>query len=157
MRFKTTIILAVVLLLLSAYLYFIEIPGKRKAEEETNVFNLDWEKVSKLYLRVDDEVTVCTKNNNGEWEITEPLKAEANQPLVEDIVNSLKNMEIKRVVENSSKDLSRYGLVDPDVEATVESDGESQGGGKARWVILSLRNVRMRTGSCWSATSWERR
>ncbi len=127
MRFKTTIILAGVLLLLSAYFYFIEIPGKRKAEEETKVFNLDWEKVSELRLRVGDKVTVCRKNNEGEWEINEPLKAEANQSLVELVVNSLKNLEIKRVLESSPKDLSRYGLAHPNVEATVKSTGEPEG------------------------------
>ena len=109
MRFKTTIILAVVLLLLSAYLYFIEIPGKRKAEQENKVFNLDWEKVSKLRIRLDDYVTVCRKNNKGEWEITEPMKAEANQPSVEVVIDSMKNLEINRVVESSPKDLSFYG------------------------------------------------
>jgi hypothetical protein len=127
MRFKTTIILAGVLLLLSAYLYFIEVPGKRKAEGESKVFNLDWEKVSELRLRLGDEITVCTKNNEGEWEITEPMKAEANQPLVENVVSSLKNLEINRVVESPPKDLSLYGLVHPNVEATVKSAGEPQG------------------------------
>ncbi len=127
MRFKTTIILAGVLLLLSAYLYFIETPGKRKAEQETKVFNLDWDKVSELRLRLGDEITVCIKNNEGEWEITEPMKAEANQPLVEDVVSSLKNLEINRVVESSPKDLSLYGLAHPNAEATVKSAGEPEG------------------------------
>lgn len=124
MRFKTTIILAGVLLLLSAYLYFIEIPGKKKSEGETKVFNLDWEKVSELQLRLGDEVTVCRKNNEGEWEITEPLKAEANQALVGVVVDSLKNLEIKRVVENSPMDISPYGLAYPNAEATIISAGE---------------------------------
>lgn len=127
MRFKTTIILAGVLLLLSAYLYFIEIPGKRKSEEETKVFNLDWEKVSELRLRLGDEETVCSKNTEGEWEITEPLKAEANQALVELALNSLKNLEIKRVVESLPKDLSPYGLAYPNAEATIISAGEPEG------------------------------
>lgn len=127
MRFKTTIILAFVLFLLSAYLYFIEIPGKRKAEQENKVFNLDWEKVSELHLRLGDEITVCSKNNEGEWEITEPMKAEANQPLVEDVVSSMKNLEINRVVESSTGDLSLYGLTHPNAEATVKSAGEPQG------------------------------
>ncbi|UCD83850.1 MAG: DUF4340 domain-containing protein [Deltaproteobacteria bacterium] len=127
MRIKTTIILAVVLLLLGTYLYFVEIPEEKNSEEAAKVFDLDEDRITQLRMKLGDEVTVCSKNNEGEWEITKPLKAEANQALVKVVLDNLQNLEIKRVVEDSPITLSPYGLDYPNAETTVVLDGVPEG------------------------------
>jgi hypothetical protein len=125
MRFKGTYLLAVVFLSVAAYVYFYEVKGaeeqKKIEEAEKNVFEMDKDKVSSIYLRNYSDSFRIERGPTG-WEIEEPIKTPADDDQVDLILTSLENAEIERVVVDSASDLSAFGLDKPQVELQLGTD-----------------------------------
>lgn len=121
MRFKATIVLSLVLILLGGYLYYIEIPGEKK-KQEAEV------KQKRLYSFSQSAVTNLTiQNSKGEaidflhepadpdnpWRITHPVEALANDAAASALTSQLERLESSRIVEEKSQDLKEFGLDPP--------------------------------------------
>jgi hypothetical protein len=141
MKFRTTLIAALLLAVFGAYVYFFEYKKaeeeKKKEEEEKKVFSLDWEKlrgltitnahgtfvVEKVVKEAEEGEAASTKAD--EWRIVEPLKADAENSAINGLVNNLKGAKVEQVVTESAEDLEPFGLKEPEIKVVVRvAEGE---------------------------------
>jgi hypothetical protein len=145
MRFRTTLIAALLLAGLGTYVYFFEIKKaeeeKKQEEEEKKVFSVDWDKVKGLSITnahgtflIEREAEAGTAEKEGEaatakaesWRILEPLKTEADDMAINGLINNLKGVKVEKVVAESAGDLEPFGLAKPEIKVSVlAGEGES--------------------------------
>ena len=133
MKFRNTLILLGVAIILIIFVYVFEIrkpegnSSKSKSLGKTLLLeNGDISKVELVYADSQYESIVCSKDNSGQWRITQPLKAKADQKVIDRMISR----SLGRNVLNALKDpesLADYGLDNPRVEATFHlGDGASR-------------------------------
>ena len=128
MRYKGTIILLILVILLGLYLSLIELPSqKAKQQEEERAQTLlqfephDAIAISLTYPnRQTDREILLEKETEEKWQIVKPIMAQADQNEVETLISSLKSMKMERVVEDKAQDLKIYGLEDPEVRVSLK-------------------------------------
>lgn len=120
MKFKSTIFLAVLLVALCSYLYFIELPGKEKKRIEEA-------KKQTLFSFLESDITEVTITGSGQsisliqlpghpttpWKIAEPLDAVADENAASSFASMLAHLRIVRVVDEHPSDLTPFGLNPP--------------------------------------------
>jgi len=141
MKFRYTLIFAVILALLGAYVYLIEIrraEQKEKAEEEARrVVAVDWDAVETIRLENEHgSITLRRDVESGEmgeegeegegkeeketWRLVAPIETEADQATVKSLVNALKDLKNEQEIEEEPEDPGRFGLAEPQIEVTVK-------------------------------------
>ncbi len=146
MKFRTTLIAALVLALLGAYAYFFEYKKaeeKKKEEEKAKIaLQVDWEKLEGLTIKnangtFELEVVPEEKEEEGKkeketesherkWRIVSPLKTDADNPAINSMVTTLKNLKVEKVVSESPEDLAPFGLDKPAIEIGLKVSGEAE-------------------------------
>lgn len=119
MRFRSTIILVLLLLGLGAYVYWVEYPKSQEEAKKKTLIDFkadDATDVSLVYA--DREVTL--KKVGDEWRLTKPLDALADATTVKNLINAIAECEVKKELTETSADLSQYGLDKPLVTITVK-------------------------------------
>ncbi len=138
MRFRTTLIAAFLLAGLGTYVYFFEVKKaeeqKKQEEEEKKVFSVDWDKVKGLRITnahgtfliereaeagADEEKSEAATAKAEAWGILEPLKTEADDGVVNGLINNLKGVKVEKVVTESAGDLEPFGLAKPEIRVSV--------------------------------------
>ncbi len=133
MKFKSTLILLIIVVVLFAFVYIFEI---RKPKESTGedknlgkLLSLAKEDVNKVELAYSDpnyERIVCSKDDAGEWQIEQPLKAKADQKLMDRLISDTVGKYVHETLKEA-EDISEYGLDNPRVTATFYlQDGASR-------------------------------
>jgi len=121
MKFKGTVIWAMVLIILAAFVYLYEIKGGQQrqsaAREANRLLPVTTGEITELTLRRPGETVICRRADDG-WQITEPLTAAGDRTAIERILETLAGAETNRVVSDSAADLAPFGLDPP--QATVE-------------------------------------
>ena len=109
---KSTIALLVILIGLGAYIFFVE---RDREIDDPNA-------KPKAYatLNVDDIEEVQVRNASGEttrvqkigddWQLIEPVKADADDGVVGTVTSNVGTLEVQRVVDENPADLAQYGL-----------------------------------------------
>ncbi len=136
MKFRTTLIAALLLALFGAYVYFFEYKKveeeKKQEEAEKQVFSIDWEKVEGIKLtngygtfRVEKRKAEAEEGSPAgaqktEWRITEPVTADADDSAINGMVSNLKGVQIEQVVTESAESLEPYGLKEPELRIALE-------------------------------------
>jgi putative AlgH/UPF0301 family transcriptional regulator len=110
MKFKTTIILFAVFLVILAFVLFFEYKGKGEKDEEEKLLALSSEEVQKVIFKKEDETITFQKDKEGEWLITEPLEAKADKYEVDRLADDFSDLKIERVVEEEPEELEKYGI-----------------------------------------------
>lgn len=114
MRFKTTLILFIIVVLLLSFVYFFEIRGKaekeKAKEKEEKLVDLTSSDVEKMTFKKEDEVISFKKDDKGEWLITEPMEVKADNSEVNSLASDFSDLRIERVVEQEPRDLSKYEI-----------------------------------------------
>ena len=134
MSYKTTIILAVIGLLLGGFFLFVE-PKLRPTDDtekwQRKVINPNSIKnISKMELRRNDsEITLEKRDEKGKdvWFITKPIQARADEYVMIDIVSTAKNLDKLNVVKKEAAktlNLADYGLDKPRCTVSIYSDGK---------------------------------
>ena len=141
MKFRTTLIAALLLALFGAYVYFFEYKKAKEEEEREKdakkVFSLDWEKLEGMKIKdshgsfvIEKIVKEAGKGDDAlvspeVWRILEPVRTEADSSTLNSIVSTLKNLEVEQVVSESPEDLAAFGLDQPGLEIEMlVSEGE---------------------------------
>jgi hypothetical protein len=124
MKFRNTLILFGVVVVLFVLVYVFEI---RKPEESTGksqnlgkTLLMEKENVSKLELVYSDsdyERIVCSRDEDGQWQIEQPLKAKADQKVTDRLVSNAISKNIHNILKDPGS-LAEYGLENPRVIAT---------------------------------------
>lgn len=117
MKFKTTLILFAIFLILLAFVLFFEFKGK-KEETEEKLVDLSSDDVQKIVFKKEDE-TITFQKDEEEWLITDPLEAKADKYEVNRLADDFSQLKIERVVEEAPEDkaLEKYGI--PQKEITL--------------------------------------
>lgn len=136
MKFRTTLIAALLLALFGAYMYFFEYKKaeeeKKQEEAEKQVFSIDWEKLEGLEITNAHGTFLVEKREaeaeegspagvqQTEWRITEPLQADADDTAINGLVSNLKGVTLEQVVTESAESLEPYGLKEPEIRIALQ-------------------------------------
>ena len=108
MKFKTTIILFAVFLVLLTFVLLFEYKGEK--DEEEKLLALSSDDVQKIAFKKEAETFIFQKDEEGEWLITEPLEAKADKYEVGRLADDFSDLRIERVVEEVPEEIEKYGI-----------------------------------------------
>ncbi|MBT5969329.1 MAG: DUF4340 domain-containing protein [Nitrospina sp.] len=132
MRFKGTALLAAALVGIISYYFLIDLPSEKRKNKEKDraekVILFDPENVKGISF-TKGEVTITLKGLGiDEWQMTAPVNAKGDALAVSEFLSFLSNLNFTRVVEESSKDLSPFGLDTPGLRIILSmNNGETKG------------------------------
>jgi len=128
MRFKTTIILLIIFIIALAGVLLIENKSKAVKEEKEKQDMLTDLKVSdieKVQLTSPGQTSITVKRDEqGNWQIIEPLMTEADSYEVNNLVETLANLRIEHVVDNQPADLKEYGFNQQEIRIWLKGQSE---------------------------------
>lgn len=120
MRFKATIVLSFVLVLLGAYLYFVEFPSEKKGAEEQLVagklFSFSTREITRIVIHRPEgviDLEQFPEHPTTPWRIFNPVQTVANQQLGEALGALVTDIKASRLVEAKPADLVNFGLDPP--------------------------------------------
>ena len=106
----------VVLLGLGAYVYFIELPKAKQEAEKPTVLTFEKEAVDTLTLTYPEREIRLQQTTAGEWGITAPIQAKADDTAVNNMLTTIVDEEVTRsLTPEEPVDLALYGLAQPPV------------------------------------------
>jgi hypothetical protein len=123
---KSTIALAVVLLGLGGYIYFVEWKKPEGATEtkEKAFAKLEPDNIEEIRIKsAGGETAQVVKASDG-WMIDSPIKASADPSEITSVTSNLTTLEIQRVVDENPGDLAQFGLNPPRVDVAFRLKGE---------------------------------
>lgn len=117
MNWRTTLILAVVVLTVFAYLRFFEMKRPSTGEamrQAQNVVNFDRSKVEGIIIQNGDEKIEIRRRDN-KWRLETPIKDQADAALVENLLSDLETWQKEgtipaKDIETDKAKLNEYGL-----------------------------------------------
>lgn len=109
MALKTLLSLTV-FILLGLYVYFFELRDK-----DRDLLEFIPEDVEELVLTYWDRRIELSRDDSGEWSLTQPIEVSADASTVEGIIKTLRQTKIKRILEEdpSESDMNNFGLKRP--------------------------------------------
>jgi hypothetical protein len=118
MKWRYALVYLAVLLLAAGYYSYFEVFQKNRQEmaasEARKVFRFDVDRVNILTVNSKENEAVQLKKE-GQWEIVEPVKAEADRFSVDDLLHTLSRLETEREVLANPHNLQPFGLLEPDL------------------------------------------
>ncbi|MDC4223886.1 MAG: DUF4340 domain-containing protein [Candidatus Manganitrophus sp.] len=126
MRFKATIFLSLVLVVLGGYLYYIEGPGEKKKQEaeiqEKRLYSFSQSAITNITLQKADGTSIDFLHEPADpdnpWRITHPVEAIANDAAASALASQLERLESSRMIDEKVEDLKEFGL-DPPVYSVI--------------------------------------
>lgn len=123
-RYGATVFMAVLLLGLAAYLYFVEFPSQQRAEQkataDSTLLSIPEASITKLTVQSPQATVVLAQDERRIWRLIEPVQGEADAREVDSIVRGLVLGKVTRTVEESATTLGPFGLEKPAAIVTVE-------------------------------------
>jgi hypothetical protein len=124
----TTILLLVVLAGLGGYIFFYE---SRREPEDPNAkpkaFNqLTSDTIEEIQIKNADGQTSRAQLENGNWQLLEPVRTDADDGVVGTVTSNLSTLEVQRVVDEKPADLKQYGLEPPRVDVGFRLKGQKE-------------------------------
>ncbi len=128
MKFRTTLILLAVFILLLAVVILMEhrsekVKEKKEAAEKLTDFKAA--EVEKLSLKKEDgSVITLKRNEQGQWQIVEPLEAEADDYEASSLAENFASLRMNKVVEDRATDLTVYEIPKKEVSLWLKGQVE---------------------------------
>ena len=123
----STLVLAVVLAGLGAYIYFVTLkrPETDSGPKKEKVFAaLEPDKIEELKVLSAAGDATTVKKQGGAWQVTQPIAAPAADADVSAITSALSQIEITRVIDENPTNLNDYGLSNPRIEIDFKASGD---------------------------------
>jgi hypothetical protein len=121
-RFRNTAILAAIVALVVAYLYFVERPAVEREAEKKTLVKFDPKEATGIVLEYPDRSLELTERD-GKWFITKPRELEADQTTVESLLRATAEAELKRVADEKPGDFAKFGLAPPAATIRIRLEG----------------------------------
>lgn len=118
MRPRVLLNLALALLVAVLALVVIYQPGKKPPPDEPPLANLQPADIDHIRLLRSHQADVDLVRKDGRWWMTSPYALPANEGRVREILG-IPAMQVQAHVAGSGKDLSRFGLAEPDVRVRL--------------------------------------
>jgi hypothetical protein len=119
MRFRTTLVLILLLLGLGAYVYWIEMPKAEQEAKKKTLFEFKADDATEVSLAYSDHEIVLKKSGD-DWRLTKPMDVAADQTAAKNLVSAIADCEVKKSLDESATDRAQYGLDAPFVKVTVK-------------------------------------
>ena len=127
---RITLVLALILGGLGAYVYWVDLPQSQEALQQTHqerrLIPFDDRAISHLTMKSREEEIILMRDNKNRWHITQPLVAPADAREVRKILRALTIGKIQRVIKQEEEDEEQYGLAPPHMILTVTAGGTSE-------------------------------
>ena len=119
MRWQTTLIAALLLVLVGGFYYIYEVrlgPEREKAEtRKGRVFTVETADVTAMELRRPDGAVKAVREGET-WQLVTPVKARADRGPVEETITTVLTAKMDREIEAAPKSLADFGLDTPAAE-----------------------------------------
>lgn len=122
MRFRSTLLLALILAALGAYLYFVEREDVAEEEKKQTLLVLDADQVTGVRLTYGDRELVLAKQD-GRWRLTAPVDAAADAIVVANLLRAITDAEVQKTIDDPPENLVPFGLAPPFVTITLTASG----------------------------------
>ena len=131
MRWQTSAVLALLLVLVGGFYYVYEIrwaPDRERAEtRKGRVFSAEAADVTALELKRPDE-TVALKRDGEAWRLTAPVAARGNRGTVDETLTTILTAKIDREIDAKPASLADFGLEKPAAQVALTlKDGKQVG------------------------------
>lgn len=115
MRLRNTLILLTALVLLGAFVYFVEIRGQKAPPEEPPFMEFAIPDAARFRVETREGLRmVSTRRGKGsEWEMEEPYQAEGDSARLEGALVRLSTVKPGRVLTETAVSFAPFGLDDP--------------------------------------------
>jgi hypothetical protein len=118
MRLRNTLILALLLIGLGAYLYFVESKQIAQEAKKQKLVELNADDVTGVTLIYPDREIALEKGDGG-WRMTKPVAAAADDITVKNLIHAIADAEVKKTIDEVPADLTQFGLAQPAVTVKV--------------------------------------
>jgi hypothetical protein len=125
---RSTLALLIVLIGLSAYIYFVtwrQPEAGAEAERDRVFAALESDKIDEIQVKGESGETTTLTKASGVWQVTSPITAKADSAEVASITSNLASLAVTRVVDDNPSDLKEYGLDAPRAEVEFKASGDS--------------------------------
>lgn len=124
MKWRHAVLYLLVFCVVGGYFFYFEIVKKEQkmaAEKEAKrLFRVAADSVEAIELHAKDKKPILLRKE-GEWKLVEPVQAQADRTVVEDLVRTLANLEFERQVVSAAEDPAPYGLSEPSLKVRFRS------------------------------------
>ena len=123
----STIVLAVVLVGLVGYIYFVDSkkPASGTAETKAKAFTVEADRIEEIAITPAAAERSRAEKANGTWQLVEPEKTDADQGQLTNTASSLASLEINGIVDENPSDLAQYGLNPAKLDVAFRLKGEN--------------------------------
>lgn len=122
MRWKSTVVLALIFAALAIFYYVYEVrlgPERQKAREaKDRLWMIEAKDVEELALKREADTVRLEREGDG-WVLVEPVKATGDKGRIDDLVTNLVTAKVGREIESDSSRLADFGLDSPAAEVTI--------------------------------------
>lgn len=126
MRFKNTGFLLLIFGALLAYVYFVEIKGKEKAERikerESKLLVFEKDSLKTVFL---EPAGIKFQKEGAEWRITEPIRSKTENWVINALINTLSDAKKERTVTRSPESLADYGLAPAKYQIIIQHEDQA--------------------------------
>ncbi len=134
MKPKSALILLVILLALSGYLYFYEMPKQETIETakeiDEKIFAFDETKVQAFTFTLEHDVIKFKKEaGSDDFVIVEPISAKTDMKVINNLFLKLQKVKYVRFLDSEGKDLRDYRLQIPHYKITLDLKDPAKEGG----------------------------
>lgn len=123
---RTTIVAAIFLAALGAYIYFYERePIQDTDSEQERVFEVEPDSFIEIEVRRLEEDALKVTKDNDSWRILDPVEAPADSTEVESLARNIAELERGRyVAEGEDIDLEEFGLAEPEIRVGFKTEDD---------------------------------
>lgn len=125
MRFKSTLVLLALVLVLGGYAYLFEGRSKPKPGVLEKAFAVSAPAVQRLQIQQEGKRIALEREGNG-WKMTEPLQVRASTAVLDELLKALGDLEVQQRLEKV-KPGPGFGLSPPVLTLTFWADQGAQG------------------------------
>ena len=122
--------MAVVLAGLGFYLYTVEFPAQQSEEKaaivQKKVLALDEQALTSLTFKTDREELTFERTPDKAWMLTAPIRTEADQREIQNLIRAIITGSVQRVVENNPSALAPFGLEKPVTTVTIKAGDQEE-------------------------------
>jgi hypothetical protein len=127
---RITIVLALIVLGLGGYILFVDIPQtrqyKKQETQERQLLPFDDRAITKIIWATATETIHLERDEKWRWTITEPMRFPADNQEVRRILRALTIGKVKRIIEDGTATLEKYGLNPPYLTLTLNTPTTTQ-------------------------------
>ncbi len=117
MRFRNTVIVLILALLIGGYAFFTAYYSK--PEQVKKLLNITPGDIASIELKYPDREIVLDRPKGGEWHLVKPIGVDADQTTANNLARAIADAELTKTVEENPENLEPFGLAKPATIVTV--------------------------------------